>query len=262
VAGAGASLLLLLAFRLPHSAPGAILDVTILAAVWWLRSEHRDVALAVPRRRWLGVLEGGLASAFVLYVAVLVAARPWHMRWGSEGDELLASLPGDELVEGPVSYGIQHAVTIHAPVDAVWPWLVQLGQDRGGFYSYDWLERLFGTRIRNVDRIVPEWQRREVGDSVFATAEGYLGTTRRFGWRVSRVDPGRVMVLEKWGAFVLEPVGQNTTRFIVRTRGGGETTFADVALAPLGLLVFEPAHFIMQRRMLLGVKELAEASIE
>jgi hypothetical protein len=171
-AGAGASLLLVFAFRPAHSAPGAVLDVMILAALWRLRFEHGNAALAAPRRRWLRVLEGGLASAFVVYVAVLVAARPWYMRWGSEDDELLASLPGDELVEGPQRYGIQHAVTIHAPVEAVWPWIAQLGQDRSGFYSYDWLERLFGTHIRNVDRIVPEWQRRGVGTACSRPRKG------------------------------------------------------------------------------------------
>jgi hypothetical protein len=138
----------------------------------------------------------------------------------------------------------------------VWPWLVQLGQDKGGFYSYAWLERLIGDDIHNADRINPAWQTVRPGDLVRAAQPDYLGGILGpdLGWRVVRVDPGRVLVLDGWGAFVLEPAG-NGTRLIVRTRGAGEP---NVALAPFGLLVFDPAHFIMERGMLLGVKQRAE----
>ena len=81
---------------------------------------------------------------------------------------------------------------------------------------------------------------------------------RDIGWRVSGVVPGRLLALEGWGTFVLQPVDDSTMRLFVRTRGGGEPTLAGVALAPLGMLVFEPAHFIMQRGMLLGIRDRAE----
>jgi hypothetical protein len=157
---------------------------------------------------------------------------------------------------------VDHGVTIAAPAHAIWPWLVQLGQDRGGFYSYDWLERFAGDPIRNADRIHPEWQTLHVGDLVRAAPANYLGGIfgSELGWRVTAIDPPRSLVLEGWGAFILRPVNDSTTRLLVRTRGGGTPTYAGVALAPIGLLVFEPAHFIMERGMLLGIKRRAEGS--
>jgi len=133
---------------------------------------------------------------------------------------------------------------------------VQLGQDRGGFYSYDWLERAVGDKVLNADRIHPEWQTLAAGDLVRATQPDYLGGVfgPDIGWRVVRLEPQRALVLGGWGAFVLEPK-DGYTRLIVRTRGNGKP---NVALAPFGLLVLEPAHFIMERRMLLGIKERAE----
>lgn len=129
-------------------------------------------------------------------------------------------------------------------------------KDRAGFYSYDWLERLFGDDVRNADRIHPEWQTLREGDLVRAAQPGYFGGLfgRDIGWRVARLEPGCVLVLDGWGAFILQPI-DGGTRFTVRTPGAGEP---NVLLAPLGLLLFEPAHFIMERRMLLGVKERAE----
>jgi hypothetical protein len=118
---------------------------------------------------------------------------------------------------------IQHAVTIDARPQDVWRWLVQLGQDRGGFHSYDWLERLFGDDIRIPDRIQPEWQSLKPGDLVRATQPDYLGGIfgPNLGWKVECVEPNRVLVLRGWGAFVLE-ASRNATRLIVRTRGAGE----------------------------------------
>lgn len=112
-----------------------------------------------------------------------------------------------------------------------------------------------------MERIVPEWQALSPGDSVFAIQPGYLGVVRQpLGWRVASVEPGRALVLEKWGAFVLEPVGSDSSRLIIRSRGGGTGNILEVAFGPAGLLLFEIPHFIMERRMLLGIRELADAS--
>jgi hypothetical protein len=168
-------------------------------------------------------------------------------------------LPGDEFV--PVAnYRIDHAVTINAPPESVWPWLVQIGQDRGGFYSYSRLENAVGARVKNAERMIPEWQQRRVGDLVRAVPRDWMGGRfgENIGWRVLQVIPGRALVLEGWGAFVLMPANAGTTRLLIRTRGEGRPTLGALAAAPFGLLVFEPAHFIMQRRMLLGIKERAE----
>src|SRR5690349_9989833 len=99
---------------------------------------------------WLSLLLGvvvGLTIAVVVYIALV---RPWHMRWGATDDEVRRPLPGDELVARPKALAT-HAITIRAPAAEIWPWLVQFGQGRGGFYSYDWLENLFGCDIHNVD---------------------------------------------------------------------------------------------------------------
>jgi hypothetical protein len=164
---------------------------------------------------------------------------------------------------GESHYRIDHAITINAPADSVWPWLVQIGQDRGGFYSYDWLERAFGADIHNSDRIVPEWQERRVGDLVRVVQPAYLGGILgdSLGWNIDDIEPGRAIVLHGWGAFVLSPTGPNTTRMHIRTRGAGVPTLSGVALTPVGLLVFEPAHFIMERAMLRGIKARAEKAV-
>jgi hypothetical protein len=188
-----------------------------------------------------------------------VALRPWCVRWGTTAAERLMPLPGDEVV--PVArYRMDHAITIAAPADSVWPWLAQVGQDRGGFYSYDWLERAFGDHVRNADRIHPEWQERAVGDLVRATQPDYLGGRlgRDLGWHLLRYEPPRAMVLEGWGAFVLLPQPDGTTRLYTRLRGEGKPSLASVVFGAPNLLVFEPAHFIMERGMLRGIKARAE----
>lgn len=251
--GIVASVLLLLAYRPATAVAGMAADLVILAIMASISIPRLD---PTDRRagRWRAV-GAAVVYMFLAYVGTVILTRPWHSRWGSSRAELTAALPGDELVP-EARYTIQHAVTIDAAPHEVWPWLVQLGQDKGGFYSYDWLERLVGDDIRNAEHINPAWQDLKAGDLVRATQPDYLGGVLGpdLGWRVARVDEARVLVLGGWGAFVLEPEGSRT-RLIVRTRGTGEP---NVALAPFGLLVFEPAHFIMERRMLLGVKERAE----
>ena len=201
----------------------------------------------------------GLAFGFVFlgYVAAAAALWPWHRTWGSTREELAFSLPGDDPIHHP-GLSLQHAVTIDAPPQAVWPWLVQLGQDRAGFYSYDWLERAFGADIRNVFEIRPEWQQRQVGDHVPATQANYLGGLfgSRPGWTVTAVDAPRALVLDQWGAFVLMPTEDGGTRFIIRSTFSRPTY--PVWAAGIDFLTFELPHFIMERRMMLTIKALAE----
>jgi hypothetical protein len=186
--------------------------------------------------------------------------RPWHMRWGATGEESTMSLPGDELVPEPAIQSTR-AVTIDAPASDVWPWLIQMGYGRGGFYSYDILENLttraFGMRshYKSVDRILPELQDLSVGDFIPAAPQDHLGGrfAGKIGWRVAMLEPERALALEHWGAFVLQPVEGGTTRFIARSRG------PDTPLARLYYATWEIPHFIMERGMLLGVKERAEA---
>jgi hypothetical protein len=194
----------------------------------------------------LGAIGGVAAlSAYAFLV------RPWHLRWGATDEEVNMPLPGDEFIEDP-KLNATHAITINAPATDVWPWLVQLGQRRGGFYSYTWLENLVGCEMHNANRIVPEWQDLKVGDEVWLHPKAPP-------LRVLAIEPGRAIVLEKCWSFILHPIDENTTRLIIRGRGEFNP---DLKNGLLNLLlwrgIFEPAHFIMERKMLLGIKQRAE----
>src|SRR5207245_11341446 len=107
---------------------------------------------------------------------------PWHRHWGATHLDRIAVLPGDAL--SPFASAIvTHAVSIDAPAEAVWRWLVQIGQERAGFYSYSFLENLVGCDMRNTFRVVPEWQQRAIGDT------GWFGSPKRFGGRARMIAP-------------------------------------------------------------------------
>jgi hypothetical protein len=197
--------------------------------------------------------------AFVIYAATAVVLWPLHRSWGSASADYALALPGDQPDRNP-ALELQHAVTVNAAPEEVWSWLVQLGQDRAGFYSYDWLERAFGVDIHNTLEIRPEWQSRQAGDRVRATQNDYLGGVlgRDLGWTVKEVEPGRALVLQYWGAFVLEPTGEGTTRFIIRTKVGSPSLPAWAAA--FDMMAFQFPHFIMERRMMLRIKSLAEST--
>jgi uncharacterized protein YndB with AHSA1/START domain len=182
-------------------------------------------------------------------LVAMAAVRDWLFNWGTTPDEEFDFLPGDELAERITS---TRAVTINAPVEEVWKWLVQIGQDRAGFYSYDVLERLVLADIHNVDRIVPEWQELEAGDTVRLASKRVYGDVPLL--RVLAIEPCRYLVLERWGAFILRRIDDHTTRMIFRSHAEERSLlrrFAD-------FLFFDPVHFMMERRMMLGIKERAE----
>jgi hypothetical protein len=182
-------------------------------------------------------------AGVALTAAYVFLVRPWHLQWGAEAGELDRPLPGDELLPA-TGTDILHAITIGAPPEKVWPWIAQIGQDRGGFYSYEWLENLAGCRMENAEAIHPEWQHREPGEVLFMHPSG--------GLPVTLFEPGRALGIQNWGTIVLEPVGGGRTRLLVRGRmPGGLLAAAYAALLEL-------PHFIMERRMLLGIKERAE----
>ena len=254
--GAAASAVLLLGWRHELLWPGLALDGLFVAigALW-----REDVA-SVGRRSVRAARAGSaVAWTFIAYLGAVIGLRPWYTQWGTTERERATPLFGDMPVID-ARYRIDHGITIQARPDQVWPWLMQMGQDRGGFYSYDQLERMVGADIRNTDRIHPEWQQRETGDLVRAAQPGYLGGLfgDSPGWRIIALDPGRAMVLENWGTFALRVVDDSTTRLLIRTRASGSPTRDGMLVAPVGLLLFEPAHFIMERGMLLGIRERAE----
>jgi len=125
------------------------------------------------------VSAAGLAAYWFL-------VRPWHQKWGAVLMEAHRPMPGDYLVPN-ARWRTTHAITIHAPIQIVWGWVVQMGQGRAGFYSYDWLENLFGMNIHNVNQIVPELQNLKVGDNI----PFWRGT----GITVRQIDPPKLLVL-------------------------------------------------------------------
>jgi hypothetical protein len=114
------------------------------------------IALATRRRAAFGprAIRGLAAFGAGATWAYLAAVRPWHLSWGATAEEARRPMPGDDEVPR-AALDATRAVTIAAPPEAVWPWLVQMGQGRGGFYTYAWLENLGGMDIHNADRIVP-----------------------------------------------------------------------------------------------------------
>lgn len=256
--GAGASLALLTMLDHPLTYPGVAIDALLLAvAARWPALDTPRTSSSTHRLRH--AIAVALSAVFVTYVCAVIALRPWYIRWGTTSEDRTVPLFGDSLSPG-ARYILNHAVTIQAPADSVWPWVAQIGQDRGGFYSYERFEDLVGARVTNAESIVPEWQRRAVGDFVRAVPPDWFGGLfgPNVGWRVTALDPGRALVLEKWGAFVVRPIDDRTSRMHIRQLNPGTPSVMGLVFGSAGLLVFEPAHFIMQRKMLLGIKKRAE----
>ncbi len=164
-------------------------------------------------------------------------------------------MPGDALIPSPTEMSMQ-AVTVNAPPEDIWPWLVQMGTGRGGLYSYDWLDRLFGFLDRpSATRILPEFQRLAVGDRI---PWGRAGTELTVGV----LEPPRALALSyqvrgfAWvWQFGLYRVDEQHTRFVTR----GTERVPNTPVWWLGMRIMEPAAFIMTRRFMLSVKERAEA---
>lgn len=214
--------------------------------------------------RLLRLVSRAALLAALLLMAYALLIWPWMAHWGATDAEMEMTLPGDELVP---SAGMQttQAVTVRAPASAVWPWLVQMGVDRGGMYSYEWVENLIGLRVRNADRIVPEWQDLKVGDFMRFTPPDYAIPHGPGNWVMAMDKPNHLLFcsgqadialdacLSTW-QFVLREQGDGTTRLILRSRSvdGGPVAraFGRLGQAPI---------FLMQRRMLLGIQQRVEA---
>lgn len=200
------------------------------------------------------------ASQIAAHILFYPFLRGWRRRWGSTEQERALQLPGDELVPDP-QWTYNHAISINARRTEVWPWIAQLGQGRGGFYSYEGLENLIGCQIHNVMEIRPELHGLAVGDTVIT--HGRSG----FGPPVTRLEPERALVLggpptEKgsrstW-AFHLLDGPDGTTRLLERGRGvAGKGLGEKLGFGPY---LMDPVGFVMSKRMLRTIKRLAEAS--
>lgn len=219
------------------------------------------------------VLMGAAIGAPLIAVAYARWVRPWHLRWGLDPEESIIPLPGDDFVPRP-KMEASHGIVIDATPDRIWPWLVQMGQGRGGFYSYAWIENLIGCAMKNAEDVVPEWQNLRVGDPVWLHPGAspmevrmmernralvfYSGSNAftDFGDRfVRHSDPH---FASSW-AFVLQPVDVDRTRLVVRNR----TTYGDSLQQELAVrCLLEPAHFFMERKLLKTLKSLVERRAE
>ena len=205
--------------------------------------EDAEVEMLGNRLGAAVMLVGGAALVYFGFL------RDWHLHWGATAREAGGEVAGDELMPEPDIVATR-VVEIDAPPSAIWPWLVQMGPGRGGAYTYDWIERRLGIDIHNSDRIIPEFQHLQVGDEI--PMPGYA-------MRVERLEPERAMVVRSsnhawvW-SFELRPAGGHT-RLISRNR-------FDTSALPwkdkLAYPVIEPGSWVMERKMLLTIKQRAE----
>jgi hypothetical protein len=186
--------------------------------------------------------------------------RPWHAGWGATETERHMALPGDEIVTGEVSQTTR-SITIYTPAVRVWPWLLQLGQGRGGMYSYDFLENLVGCNMHTLDSIDPALQSLQVGDAISMGPQEGLPF-----YRVALLDAERALVLrsinpttgapgETWGFYLIETL-HSQTRLVVRHRTPPSLTRTERMFNGL----FDPIVFLMEQRMLRGIRDHAEAA--
>lgn len=207
---------------------------------------------------------GGLGVIALALVTPFLRAR--RCRWGTDAGTAAREHPGDDLIPEP-RWEWTHAVAIDAPAADVWPWIAQIGADRAGFYSYAWLENLVGCGVRDADRIHPEWEAREGGDLVLHPRMPPL--------RITSVEHGRHVVAHApadraaraagrpWSEgswlFSVEPLGPRRCRVISRYRCA---TSGDLRTRlSFGTALLEPIGFAMDRRMLLGIRRRATATI-
>ncbi len=201
-----------------------------------------------------------MALGTTLVIAYVAVIRPWMLSWGSTEEERAWSLPGDDLVANPTQITTR-VLTIQALPHEIWPWLVQMGQDRAGFYTHNWVEKLLMSGIPNVHEIHSEWQELSVGDLMRTNRE--LQPGHPLGWPVAIVEPDRALVVRSKSlprgtyAFVLDPVDQQATRLIVRDRAMWSWW-----QYPFMLLVYEPLHAYMETGLLQGVKKRVERASE
>ena len=210
-------------------------------------------------RMWQIALRGvALLIAVILFDLWVI--WPWTSSWGATDWEMDRALPGDDLVL-VATVQTTKAIAIDARPDQIYPWLLQLGVDRGGMYSYDWLDNLLGLHVDSANEIIPDWQTTQAGDFVRFTPVDYplnpgpglyirgLKTdqwlTACFGMEHKPDEP----CIDTW-QFVLEPQADGSTRLLLRSRMDVEQ--------PLLVRLTYPVQFVMERKMLLGIRDRAE----
>lgn len=182
------------------------------------------------------------------------------LRRGATREEANRVLPGDEVTP-PNPFRSTMAATLAGTTEEIWPWLVQVGWNRGAYYTYNPIENLFGLDLHNADRIHPEWQDLKVGDTIWMSHPRLKNLFPET--KVNTLEPNQALVLAIYGprgtemppsgawTFFLEPIDDTSTRFIVRLQVAAPTV--------IGKIIFyafmEPAHFFMQQTMFTGLQQ-------
>ena len=200
------------------------------------------------------LIKSTLIIIFIAVVQLLIYhffIRPSIATWGASEKEIVMPMAGDDKSLNVMS---TRAISINAPKSEVWKWLMQLGADRGGFYSYSFIEEALGYKTRHQDVIRAEFTEIAVGDFI----RGSISEEKSiipYNFRVLYVKPEETFVLEKWGTFLLKEVSSTQTRLIIRTQN---VNSSNPWLKIANYIEF-PLHYIMERRMLMGIKARVEA---
>jgi hypothetical protein len=217
---------------------------------------------SAPGNSWLEALPGALAFLAALLTPFLRARR---RRWGATADEIAATHPGDELVPTP-KWTADHAISIDATPQQVWPWIVQIGQGRGGFYSYVKLENLAGCQIENTDRILDEHQGLREGDPIRLHVDmppmtaAIVEEGSALVLHGDQTEAGDSATVSTTWAFLLLEQPDGTTRLLSRTRYHHGDDLRSKLMG--GPLLIEPVSFVMERKMLNVIKALVERHIQ
>jgi hypothetical protein len=196
-----------------------------------------------------------LIISFVALLQLLIYGiflKPIITTWGASEKEVSMRMAGDDE---KFSVTATRAISINAPKSEVWKWLIQLGADRGGFYSYSFIEEALGYETRHQDAITPEFKEIKVGDLVRGSINE-KNSMVPYNFEVRYVKPEETFVLDNWGTFLLEEINGQQTRLIIRTQdiANKKNAWLNIASYWEG-----PFHFIMERRLLMGIKARAEA---
>lgn len=192
---------------------------------------------------------GGLGMILLLLILGYSVVRPLHLRWGASGEDLARSMPGDLT-----GARWTRAIVIKATPDQIWPWLVQFGQGRGGWYSYDWLENLLGFDIHTADRILAEYQNPHIGDPICMAASvctsfvSEIEPQQWFGWQ-AKDDAGKPVWTFMFG---LIPMEETQTKLVVRE------SFDPISMPSIATFVLEIPDVVMEQKMLNTLKQRAE----
>ncbi|MDQ3031191.1 MAG: hypothetical protein M3Y87_02150 [Myxococcota bacterium] len=220
------------------------------------------------------VAEGVDGALWMLSALVTPGLRHQRSIWGATDEEAARAWPGDELVPEP-RWGWHHAIEITAPASAVWPWVVQIGVERAGFYSYEALENLVGCHVHNAERIHPEWQELRVGDGLrlhpkmpplpvqwVEPGRGFVVGVRVEAGTQRMIPSGEPLPREHLAAswlFAITPLGDERSRFVSRYRiSYGDDLATRISMGPT---LVEPIGTVMDQRMLAGVRERAEGAL-